>query len=508
MHSGGTWIVLLAAITGATAIIRVDIAQRREELHTQARTAHRLLSQATARVDAVLETLVLTAVPGTTESATVEPTRRLPSVYPQVVSAWRRDVAGTWPETAGGAALDAVARRAPSRAAGLRLPVLAIVDAQSAQYTVVLDGVPTSYALRIDARRLVLQDDWPWPEAAPIRATLAWGDQTLVLRDGPPPGLRTLGATDGFEFTKALSSESQPFTFHVQRHTGPAEWPWLSIGMWTTFCLVGYWVLYRWSTERAARQRAAEQVRMARASRLGAMGELAAGIAHELNQPLTAVLAGTQTALRTLRERGIAQHRWLDEERASTIERALELSATQARRASDVVARMRRLVQAGGASGEAAPVDLADTARRLVAMMAEELQRERILVSIEGHAEPALADATSVEQVLHNLLTNAAQALRGARQGNDRRIVVRLSMEAGRVRCTVEDNGPGIAPSNAERLFEPFFTTSSDGLGLGLPLCQTLVTAMGGTISLRTAEPGGAAFEFDLPASSAGQTPS
>lgn len=500
MRSRGVWIVLLVMLIGATAIIRTDIAQRREELYGQARTAHRLLSQATSRVDAVLETLVLTAVSGGAGTTASEPTARLPSVYPQVVAAWRRDGMDSWPAAAGGKSLDAVALR--SRSAGNRHPVVAAVDAPAAQYTVALDGEPAGFALRIDARRLVPQEEWPWPDTAPVRVTLAWEDRILVLHEGPPAASQPSGVTDGFAFTRSLASDSQPFVLHVQRRTGPAEWPWPVLGLWAMWCLAASWLVHRWRAERAARVRAAEQVRLAKASRLGAMGELAAGIAHELNQPLTAVLASTQTALRTLRELEDEPLPSMDEESMATIVKSLELSAAQARRASDVVARLRRLVQAGGASVASAPVDIGSTARRLVEMMAEDLRRDHIQASIEGHAGPAQADATGVEQVLHNLLANAAQALRDAPQAVDRRIVITLSMGAGRVRCAVGDNGPGVSPSDAERLFEPFFTTRSDGMGLGLPLCQTLATAMGGSVSLRENKPAGAVFELDLPAGS------
>lgn len=482
----------MATLAGATVIIRWDIAQRREELHGQARTAHRLLSQATERVDAVLETLVLMAAPRAGGPTAADPAARLPLVYPQVVAAWRRDGA------AAGTAAEVAASRSEPRPAGPQRPRVTEVDGAAGQYTVELAGSAAAFALRIDARRLVAPGEWPWPDAAPLRATLAWGGRTLVLHAGPPAQRLPVGVTDGFEFTKVLSSASQPFVLHVQRHTGPTEWPRRLLGLWATFCLALYGLGQRWLADRTARRRAAEQVRLAQAARLGAMGELAAGIAHELSQPLTAVLASSQTALRTLRELDHTPGSPADDDLLATIGTSLQLAAAQARRACEVVARLRRIVQSGGAPA-AVPVDLGGTARRLIEMMAEELHRARIQVVIEGQAGPASADAVGVEQVLHNLLTNAMDALRDT-QGGDRRIVVSLSTGSGRVCCAVRDNGAGVSPALAQRLFEPFFTTKPAGMGLGLPLCQTLANSMGGGVAYRPNAPAGAVFELDLPA--------
>lgn len=493
LRSRAVWIWLVAALAGATAIVRWDIAQRREELQGQARTAHRLLSQATERVDAVLETLVLLAQPRVDGSAAADPATRLPAVYPQVLAAWRRDAAGA-------AAAEAMpAGASVPRSAGSPRAQLTEVDGQAGQYTVERAGSPAGFALRIDARRLVSTQEWPWPDAAPVRATLAWGGRLLVLQAGPAAAHRPSGLTEGFEFTKTLASASQPFVLHVQRHTGPAEWPWRLLALWALCCLTLYGLGQRWLADRSARRRAAEQVRLAQAARLGAMGELAAGMAHELNQPLTAVLAGTQTALRTLRELGSAAGTPLDEDARSTLGASLQLAAAQARRAAEVVARLRRMVQSCGSPAAAVAVDLGDTALRLIAMMDEELRAAHIQVAVEGPACRASADAVAVEQVLHNLLTNAVQALREA-PGMDRRIVIALSMAGDRVRCAVQDNGPGVSSSQAQRLFEPFFTTKPGGLGLGLPLCQTLATSMGGSVTLRPNTPVGAVFELELPA--------
>lgn len=490
------WACALLMLVGAMVIVRTDIAARRAALQADARTAHRLLSQATSRLDAVLATLALVARPSDGDAAV--DVSRLPALYPQVLAAWRRDAGGAWP-VEGGEALAVAEQRSRNQPADGRHASLAVVDPGRAQYVLALAGSPASFALRIDARRLVREDDWPWPTDAPVRVTLTHGDQVMVLHDAAAAPERPFGLTDGFEMTKALDSLSQPFVLHAQRFTGPAQWPWFALASWAAVCLLLAWVLRRWLVARHAQRLAAEQARLVRASRLNTMGELAAGIAHELNQPLTAVLASTQTALRLLRDR--APHDEADDADAATATQALELAAAQARRASEVVARLRRLVQPGAAAGPAVPTDLGTVARRLVGLLTQEFDEAGIAVAIEGEATPARADPVAVEQILHNLLVNALQALR--QRGGAGRIVISLANAADRVRCTVRDDGPGVAPQALPRLFEPFFTTRAGGLGLGLPLCQTLATAMDGQVVLRETSTSGAAFELELPAATA-----
>ena len=148
----------LACVLGATAIVRVDLAQRRDAFLAEARDAHRLLGQGTARLDAVLATLALLAPPG---PAGADATARLPALYPQVLAAWRREAAGgDWPDAAArsGVPLAALAQ-AEARSRGLpaatRHAVLARLDTARGHYTLVLAGTPASYALQVDARQLV-----------------------------------------------------------------------------------------------------------------------------------------------------------------------------------------------------------------------------------------------------------------------------------------------------------------------------------------------------------------
>lgn len=491
-------ILLLVMATGGTALVRWDIAQRREALFTEARTAHRLLSQATSRVDAVLVTLVLTATSGNTDTAALNAASRLPAVYPNVLEAWRSDNSLTWTNAALRPSLEAAEARSRGVPASSRHAVIASIEPSAAQYIVVLAGDPASFALRVDARRLVAAEEWPWPPGSPVRATLSLGDEAIELQSPPPSDRLPLGLTQGFESTKVLASPSQPFVLHVQRRTGPSEWPWAALAAWFIVCSALYWAGTRWMDDRAARRRAADQVRLARASRLNAMGELAAGIAHELNQPLSALLATTQTALRIARACTTSEGLRVDEDDTSTIVSALELAGDQARRASAVIARLRKRLQPGDAATEFLGVNVADVARKLVRLMSDDLSAATVEVTVTSDGSEARADPVAVEQILHNLLTNAMNAL-GTVTDRGRSVAIEVMRRGDRVRCVVKDTGHGIPESVVPRLFEPFVTTRADGLGLGLPLCQTLAVAMDGQVSLVNNTAEGAALELDLP---------
>ena len=502
------WLIVCAL--GAALIVRVDIAMRRADFQAEARQAHRVLSQAAARLDAVLATVALLAPPGGEEAADGAE-QRLPALYPQLLAAWRRDAGQPWPEGAlvpgaGPQELDQAELRSRAQPATGRHPVLAGLDPARAQYTLVLADHGASFALRVDARRLAPAGEWPWANSTTVRATLGVGSQTLVLDAGAPAPERPFGVTDGFEARLPLASQSQPFVLHVQRFVGPAEWPWPVLGAWTLLSALLAWAAWRWHASRRERERVAALARMAQVSRLNTLGELAAGVAHELNQPLTAMLAGTQAALRVLRDEADADGAVADARPAMA---ALDLAAAQARRAADVVARLRRLVQPQPAATGAQPVDLGAVARRLLDLLEPELARLDIVAVVEGDAPPALGDPVAAEQILHNLLTNALQALEGSVR-EPRHLTVRLGTRETRVACEVRDNGPGVAPADLPRLFEPFFTTRPGGLGLGLPLCQSLALAMDGRLEVQAIEPHGTTFTLELPLAAAaggGDTP-
>lgn len=494
---------LLVLALGATAIVRIDITERRERFLADARTAHRVLSQSAAGVDAILGTLVLLAAPSAGERA-AQPSEKLIALYPQVLGVWRRDAGEEWtgPAPAPDRALLAGAeQRSSALPPPRRHAALAAVEPERGRYTLVLAGTPSSFAMQVDALQLAATSEWPWRSDSAVRVTLTRGDATLVLQPGAAPDERPSGLTQGFEASKTLTTPSQPFALHAQRFTGPAEWPWRALALWAIACLAAAALAYRWQEARRERRRAAERMRLAQVARLGTLGELAAGIAHELNQPLTAVLASTQTALRLLRQEGdavAATTATAAGADSAAVVQALELGASQARRAAEVVARLRRLVQQPASPDAASPVDLAQVARRLVDLLGAELAQRSIEVAVLGSASAARADPVAVEQILHNLLGNAMQALEASAH-RPRTIAVEIAEHETRVACTVRDNGAGIAEEALPRLFEPFYTTRAGGLGLGLPLAQSLALAMDGTLEARRGRPRGAEFILELP---------
>jgi signal transduction histidine kinase len=472
------WGGAAVALAGAVALVRWDIAQRREAFQADARAAHRLLSQRAAQHEAILATLALL---GTAEAAPDHPEQRLPALYPQLLRVLRRDAATPWPDVA--------LQDAENRSRAARRAELAALDANAGRYTLVQAGTPASFALVIDAQRLAPWGDWPIVRGGPVAVRLVQGAQTLVLQAGPEAAAQPGGLTPGFVFAKTLSAESQPFELQLQRATGPSQWPWAWLLAWTGAVALGTTGLAAWLRARRARRRAEELLRLSQVARLNALGEMAAGVAHELNQPLAAMAANAQAARRLLDEDPPV----LDEAR-----RALVAATGQARRAAEVVARLRRRVEAPDQAGALSPSSLQATARHVLDLLEPEIRRRGVTVELSGHCEPVLADPVALEQIVHNLVSNALYALDEVPAG-ERGLSVMLASEAGRGLLTVLDTGPGIAPDALPRLFEPFYTTRRDGLGLGLSLCESLAQAMNGTLSASSARPRGAQFRLALP---------
>jgi signal transduction histidine kinase len=468
---------LLLALAGSTALVRADIAQRRDAFQADARTAHRLLGQRVAQHDAILATLGLLApAPDRTD----RPEQRLPALHPQVLAVLRRDGAAEWP--------DAALAAAEARSRTTRGAVLAGVD-PAGRYDLVLAAEPASFALRIDLPRLVPWDTWPIARDGPVAVELVRGDARFVLVPGTARADAPAGLTPGFTFAEPLDSASQPFELRLRAATGPAQWPWASIVAWSAASAVALAALAAWRGVRAERERAEGLLRIGRVARLNAMGELAAGVAHELNQPLAAALAQAQAARRLLDD---------DPPQLATAREAMSAAAVQARRAADVVARMRRLVEAPEASGARRAVALAPLVRDALGLLEPQLRRHAVRTELAGADAIVLADPVALEQIVHNLLANALQALQDV-PVDERRLVLETGADGARGTLVVRDSGPGIAPDAIDRVFEPFWTTRPGGLGLGLGLSASLAEAMGGTLTVRAAAPRGAAFRVALP---------
>ncbi len=236
------------------------------------------------------------------------------------------------------------------------------------------------------------------------------------------------------------------------------------------------------------------QEQLLQSEKLAAMGELLAGVAHELNNPL-AILVGHAALLRS-----------------NTTDRAVAARAQKISAAADRCTRIVRnfLALSRQHPHEREALDVNDLVREAAELLAYPLRVDSVTVifELDDDLPPLWGDRHQIQQVMINLLTNAHHALR-ERDGVRRlTITTRLDRTRGTVRIDVADNGPGIPPENVARLFEPFFTTKpvGQGTGLGLPICRGIIEAHGGRMTVNPGPGVGATLSFELPLGSGGRT--
>jgi signal transduction histidine kinase len=224
--------------------------------------------------------------------------------------------------------------------------------------------------------------------------------------------------------------------------------------------------------------------------RVAAMGELASSFAHELNQPLAAILSNAQAA-----ERFLA----FAPPDLAELRACLHDIIEDDRRAGEVIHRVRRLLRKEPA--ELQPVDLNDLARNVVALIRNDALLRNVTVELRP-AVPlpaALGDPIQLQQVMLNLLANGITAAANG-PARVRKVAMWTAAHDGHVEFGIHDSGKGIAADQLSRLFEPFFTTKSEGLGMGLTISRSIVEAHGGDISAENHPHGGATFRVWLPA--------
>ncbi len=249
--------------------------------------------------------------------------------------------------------------------------------------------------------------------------------------------------------------------------------------------LTAYLCLRTATAEAAART---AQAQLAHVTRITTLGELTASIAHEINQPLAAIVTN-----------GNAGTRWLAAEppnlarAASTLERIV----ADAMRASEVVARIRALVRRAP-SGKA-PLDLNETVREAMDLARSEIDRSDVSVRLDlADGLPEIsADKVQLQQVILNLVANAIDAIR-AGAGGPRELLVETAPHEGGVLVAVHDSGVGLGRQDPARLFDPFYTTKAEGMGMGLAISRSIVEAHGGRIWAADA-PHGTVLRFTLP---------
>ena len=233
------------------------------------------------------------------------------------------------------------------------------------------------------------------------------------------------------------------------------------------------------------------QAELAHANRVATMGQLAASIAHEVNQPIAATVANAWAALR-----------WLNAEppEIEEIREVLGRIVNDGNRAGNVIGRIRELIRKAPRQKE--PVDIDAAIREVIELTQGEAMKSGASVQTQlAHGLPFIeGDRVELQQVLLNLVINALEAMSSVSDGVRQLLISTGTVDSGHVLVTVRDSGPGFAPQTVERVFTPFYTTKATGLGMGLSICRSIVDAHGGRLWASANLPRGAVVQFTVPA--------
>lgn len=232
------------------------------------------------------------------------------------------------------------------------------------------------------------------------------------------------------------------------------------------------------------------QTNLAHVTRVTALGELAASIAHEVNQPLAAVVANAAACLRWLNRAAPD----LNEARG-----AVRSIISDGNRAGEVIQRVRALVNK--TTGQMAPLDINQAVNEVIDLVQHELQSQLVSLQLDLAAAlpPVVADRVQLQQVILNLVVNGIEAMQPVTD-KPRELVIRTRQDdAGQILVTVTDCGVGVATEDAERLFDAFYTTKASGMGMGLSICRSIVEAHRGRLSMSRNVGPGTTFQFTLP---------
>jgi C4-dicarboxylate-specific signal transduction histidine kinase len=243
------------------------------------------------------------------------------------------------------------------------------------------------------------------------------------------------------------------------------------------------------------RKRAADALRelqaeLAHANRLATMGQLAASIAHEVNQPIGAVRNNAHAALRFLAKNppGLAQ-----------VGEALACVVKETYRAGEILGGIRDQIKK--APHRMDVVDINEATEDVIALVRGELAKHRVSVQTQlaWGLSPVRGDRVQLQQVMLNLILNAMEAMDSADAAVRELLISTESNPTAGVLVTIGDSGPGIPPESHERIFESFYTTKAGGVGIGLSICRSIIDAHGGSLWAEADQPSGALFHFTLP---------
>jgi PAS domain S-box-containing protein len=243
------------------------------------------------------------------------------------------------------------------------------------------------------------------------------------------------------------------------------------------------------------RKRAEEALRdaqadLTRVARLTTMGELAASIAHEINQPLTGLVSSANACLRWLAH---------DKPPLDDVRRAVERIVRDGHRAGDIIRSLRTLARKSGP--EMTRFDINDAIREVLILMRSEVNQHDVWLetALSVGLEPIMGDRVQLQQVMLNLIMNGIEAMSAVTHERRMLRVTSQTDGAGDLLVTVGDSGPGLTPEIMDRLFDPFFTTKPEGMGMGLSICRSIIDAHGGRLWASPRSPRGAVFQFTVP---------
>jgi signal transduction histidine kinase len=482
------WALVVALALGALALFERQSVVR--ELTVKSGILHRLASQRADQHDAHLTSLSAIFVAGGTarQDLLLDVAATIMRFYPRIASVTVTALDPAEPTIQASPELaaedEALIRQMARRSTGgLQVEQMPTMPDH---YLLVkrspnTDAAQHGLALVIDAAALIQTDD-PF-----------WARPSVSLRLLTPKGRQLTGTSETVEpgFAKPLGSASQPLILEASIAIGvadilPPRISLITVLLATALFLLTFHTLRQRTRAKAAELRAdlsAQETRLAHASRVNALGEMASGMAHELAQPLTAILSLAQAGRHLARRGEVAR-----------LGSVLDDTVSQAQRASDILDRLRRWSKPNRAPATACPLN--EAARSVERLLARAATTARSSVTLALSTAPILvnADPVELEQVVFNLVRNALDASDGAR------ITIRTKADGAVAILEVSDTGPGVPDDIKTRIFAPFVTGKPDGTGLGLALCQRLVEEMGGEILLLpdTAE---TTFRLSLPLS-------
>ena len=232
------------------------------------------------------------------------------------------------------------------------------------------------------------------------------------------------------------------------------------------------------------------QADLAHVTRIMTLGELAASIAHEVNQPLSGVVVNANACLRWLA--GDSPNL---EEARETVRRIVR----DGKRAGDVIARIRALATKSATAKER--LDMNEAIREVMALAGDELRKNRVAVRTEFAPDlsPVLGDRVQLQQVVLNLVMNGIEAMNSLEERPRELIVRTQNTDAGQLRVSVQDSGKGLDPQSLERIFEAFYTTKHGGMGMGLSICRSIIQNHGGQLWAVANEGPGISVQFTIP---------